>query len=404
MPASPAPRTGEFVALIATLMSLVALSIDGMLPALPAIGADLDVARANDTQLVVSTLLIGVGLGQLVYGPLSDSFGRKLPIYAGLGLFMLGCALSILAPSFEWMLAGRLLQGFGASAPRIVVMALVRDQFAGREMARIMSFAMSVFIVVPALAPALGQGILLVSGWRAIFATFLCIAAAALAWFAVRQPETLPRERRRPFSLTRIAGAVREIFTTRAAIGHTLAAGLVFSPFIAYLSTAQQIFQDVYDAGTRFPLYFALLALGIGTASIVNARLVMRIGMRRLSTWSSGTLTVLAAGFWTFAFALDGAPPLWSFLACFTASFFCIGMLFGNLNALAMEPLGHIAGVGAAVVGATATIISVPIGALVGQQFDGTVLPLAGSFAVFAAATLATIRWAGRGTAAAGAA
>lgn len=385
---------GEFVALVALMFSLVAMSIDAMLPALPAIGADLAVADANDTQLVVASLFFGLAFGQLLAGPLSDSFGRKPIIYAGFFLFMGGCLLSIFAPSFEWMIAGRVLQGFGAASPRIVTIALVRDLYEGRAMARVMSFALSVFILVPALAPTMGQGILVFAGWRAIFTTFVLIALITSVWFALRQPETLTLERRSAFSVRRILIAAREVCTTRSAIGYTLATGLIFASFVGYLSSAQQIFQVTYRLGEWFPAYFAALAISIGSASVVNGRLVIRHGMHKISNAAIRTLTGLSLLFLIVAWTLGGLPPLWLFMTFFISMFFCVGLLFGNLNALSMEPLGHIAGVGASVVGFVATLISVPIGAAIGQAYDGTVMALAGGFSVFAAAALIAMRWA----------
>jgi DHA1 family bicyclomycin/chloramphenicol resistance-like MFS transporter len=393
----PALGLVEFVILMAMLISLVALSIDAMLPALPQIGVDLGVQQANDTQLIIATLFIGMALGQIVYGPLSDTLGRKPTIYIGLTLFIGGCVMSMLATDFNTMLAGRVLQGIGAAGPRIVTVAMVRDQYEGRAMARIMSLVMMVFILVPALAPALGQGILLFSGWRAIFAAFLLLALIGAIWFALRQPETLTAERRRPFSLAGIAVAVREICTHRIALGYTFVMGIVSGAFIGYLNSAQAIFQDQYRLGTQFPLYFAVLALAIGSASLVNSRLVMRYGMRLLSGWALLLLTGLSAVFWLVAYGFAGHPPLWSLMIYCMIAFFCIGMLFGNLNALAMEPLGHIAGVGAAVVGSLSTFIALPLGVWVGHSYNGTVLPLVSGFALLGAAAAILARWIERG-------
>ncbi len=390
-------RTGEFIPLVALLMSLVALAIDAMLPALPRIGRDLGAPRPNDVQYVVTALFLGLGIGQVFFGPLSDRIGRKLAIYAGLGVFMAGCVVSVLAPTFEAMIAGRVLQGIGVAAPRIVTVALVRDQYEGRPMARIMSFVMAVFILVPAIAPALGLAVLRTAGWRAIFVTIFLIGAVAFAWLALRQPETLPAARRRPLSPRAIGRAVREILGIRAAVGYTVATGFAFSPFVAYLSSAPQIFEDGYAVGDLFPLWFAVLALAIGLASIVNSRLVMRYGMRRLSSVSSGAIALVSAAAWFGLFPFDGLPPFWLFMAYFLFVFVCIGLLFGNLNALAMEPLGHLAGVGASVIASLATLISVPLGGVVGQSFDGTLYAQVGSFAVFGAGMLAAIRWAERG-------
>ena len=386
----------EFIPLVALMFSLVAMSVDAMLPALPAIGADFSLADANDTQLVVGSLLFGLAFGQLLAGPLSDSYGRKPVICAGFALFMGGTLLSIFAPDFNWMIAGRVLQGFGAAGPRIVTIALVRDQYQGPAMARIMSFALSVFILVPAIAPAFGLGILIMAGWRAIFATFFLVALVALLWFMLRQPETLAPERRAAFQARRIMKTALEVCTTRAAIGHTIATGLIFASFVGYLSSAQQVFQDTYGVGDWFPAYFGALALCIGCASVLNGRLVIRHGMHRISRAAVHALTGISLVFLGVAWIFDGLPPLWLFMGLLVPVFFCVGLLFGNLNALSMAPLGHIAGVGAAVVGFVATLISVPIGAAIGQAYDGTVTALVSGFSIFAAGAMAAIHWAQR--------
>ena len=393
----PALRPGEFVPLVALLMALVALAIDAILPALPAIGRDLGALRRNDVQFVVTAVLLGLGLGQIVFGPLSDRIGRKPAINTGLVLFMSGCVMSIFAHTFEVMIAGRVLQGAGIAGPRIVTVALVRDQYEGRQMARLMSFAMAVFILVPTVAPALGLGILWLGGWRAIFVTFFIIAAVTLAWFSLRQPETLPPARRRPLSPRAIGGAVLEALRIRAALGYTVATGCVFAPFVAYLSSSQQIFQEAYRTGALFPVYFGALALAFGGASLVNGWLVMKYGMRRLSRRATVSMTLVSAVAWTLAFTFEGLPPLWLFMTYLLLVFLCIGLLFGNLNALAMEPLGHIAGVGAGVVATLSTFISVPFGALVGYRFDGTMYALIAAFGVFGAGTYAAMRWAEAG-------
>ena len=388
-------RTGEFIPLVALLFSLVALAIDAMLPALPEIGSDLGVARPNDVQYVIVSLFFGLGLGQIGFGPLSDRIGRKPAIYVGLAVFMAGCVVSVLAPTFETMLAGRVLQGIGVAGPRIVTVALVRDQYGGRPMARIMSFAMAVFILVPAVAPALGLLVLRTAGWRAIFIGFFFIAAAAFAWLLVRQPETLPPSRRRSLAPRALLRTVREILGIRAAVGYTVAAGFAFSPFVAYLSSAPQMFEDGYGIRDLFVAWFAVLALVIGAASIVNGRLVMRYGMRRLSTIAAAAIGLASSAAWIGLVPYDGLFPFWLFMAYFLFVFICVGLLFGNLNALAMEPLGHVAGVGAAVVASLATLISVPLGGVVGQSFDGTLYAQVGSFAVFGFGMLVAIWWAG---------
>ncbi|GAB4441981.1 MAG: multidrug effflux MFS transporter [Anaerolineae bacterium] len=384
----------EFVALAAMLTSLAAMSTDAVLPALSQMGQELGVQRANDNQLIVSLLFLGMAVGQLLYGPISDSTGRKPAIYLGLGLFAAGSLLALLAGSFRLLLLGRVMQGLGAAGPRIVTVALVRDQYEGRAMARVMSFVMAVFILVPVIAPLMGQAILVVAHWRAIFGVYLLLAVIAAVWFAVRQHETLPIERRIPFSPGRIGRAIGEIVGNRIALGYTLAAGLVFGAFLGYLSSAQQIFQEEYGLGQLFPAYFAFLALAIGSASFMNARLVMRYGMRALSFTSALVVAGLSLAFLAVIVPLGGHPPLWGLMAYLLAIFFFVGILFGNLNALAMEPLGHIAGIGAAVVGSGSTLISMMLGTVIGQSFNGTVLPLVAGFGLLSLASYGVMRWA----------
>ncbi len=378
---------GEFVVLMALMSSLVALSIDAMLPALPDIGAELGVAEANDNQLVLSVLFLGLAVGQMIYGPVSDAVGRKPAIYAGLALFVVGCLLSIFATDFNTMLAGRFLQGIGAAGPRIVTIALIRDGYEGRAMARIMSFVMAVFILVPTLAPALGQLVLLVAHWRGIFVCFLLLALLAFAWFAVRQPETLPPAKRIPFSVGGLFASIAETCGNRKALGYTIAGGLIFGAFVGYLNTSQQMLQQQYGLGTQFALYFAVLALAIGGASFINAKLVMKYGMRLLSRWALQVSCVLSIGFLVVAVVTSGHPPLWALMTYFMAAFFCMGLLFGNFNALAMEPMGHIAGVAAAVIGSLTTFISLFLGTVIGRFYDGTVVPLVAGFAVLGIAS-----------------
>lgn len=391
--ASTSPALVEFVILIALIISLVALSIDAMLPALPHIAADLGVTRINDSQYVITVFFAGMGIGQIFFGPLSDSIGRRPAILSGLLLFAAGCLLSILAVDFTQMLLGRFLQGLGASGPRIVSIALVRDCFKGREMARVMSFVMTVFILVPVFAPAVGQGILLIADWRLIFVMFLGLIVAVGFWFWQRQPETLTRDKRIAFSVAQLIHDTRGILRLRAAFGYTLAMGLVFGAFIGYLSSSQQIFQVQYQLQDLFPLYFGILAAAIGCASLVNARLVVRFGMRRLSRIALSAICLLSFPFFLLALVFDGHPNLYLLMLYLLIVFFCFGVLFGNLNAMAMEPLGNIAGLGSAVVGSISTLISVVFGVIVANAYDNTVLPLVLGFAVLGLIALLVMRW-----------
>ncbi|MBO6521502.1 MAG: multidrug effflux MFS transporter [Rhodospirillales bacterium] len=384
----------EFTMMIAMMISIVAMATDIMLPALGVIGDELRVADPNDAQLIISSLFVGFAVGQLFAGPLSDSIGRKPTIYAGYVVFVIGCVLSVMAGNLETMLAGRVLQGLGAAPARVITVAIVRDSYEGRPMARVMSIVMAVFILVPAIAPSIGQGLILAFPWQSTFIFLALNAVLCFVWFGLRQAETLLPEHRRPFSVTAILSGIRVFFGYRAAVGYTVSAGIVFGAFIGYLSSAQQIFQTTYDLGEMFPIYFGIAALAIGAASVTNSKLVMRLGMRYLShrgligvTFLGAALLIPAAVQW------QGVPPLWMFMAWLLPTFFCVGILFGNFNALAMEPLGQMAGLGAALVGALQSFISIPLGWAVGNFYDGTVLPLVGGFALLGAMSLLMMTW-----------
>jgi len=253
----------EFVCLMAALMSLVALAIDAMLPALGQIGKSFGVQNQNDVQLVISSVFFGMALGLMVYGPLSDSYGRKNAIYLGLSIFLVGNLISIFSPNLTMMLLGRVFQGFGAASCRVVTTAMIRDKFSGREMGKIMSFIMMIFILIPALAPSLGQAILLFSGWRVIFAMFIFLGFLCGLWLYLRQPETLPKEKRLKFSFSTILAGCLETIRNPIAMGYTIASSFIFGGLIAYLSSSQQIFQIQYNLGKLFSFYFGGLALSI---------------------------------------------------------------------------------------------------------------------------------------------
>ena len=378
------------------MTSIVALATDIMLPALAQISRDLKASGANDGQLVISSLFVGLAVGQLVAGPLSDALGRRPVIFLGYGTFLLGTLLSLVTTDFTTMLAGRVLQGLGAAGPRVIATAVIRDCYQGRAMAQIISVISAVFILVPAVAPAIGQGIIYISGWRATFTFLAVIAMLTLVWYAWRQPETLAADARRKFSTRQVGLGVREVLGHRVTLGATLAMGFMFAPFIGYLSAAQQIFQQTYDTGAWFPLWFASAALCFGAASLVNARLVMRLGMRALTRWALFGLVVCSGGFLIVVVATSGTPPFWVFLTWLGPALFCLGIAFGNLNALAMEPLGHLAGLAAALIGSISTFIALPLGWAVGQGYDGGVLSLAAGFAGFGVISALSFGWAVR--------
>ncbi len=387
------PGYKEFITLMAVIISITALSIDMMLPALPDIGRDLGAGHPNDAQLVVSVLILGMGIGQILAGPLSDSLGRKPVIFAGFMIFLLGCLISIFSRQFETMLAGRLIQGIGAAGPRTAIIALIKDKYHGRAMARIMA----VFIFVPAIAPTLGQAVLLKMNWRAIFSVLMIQGLIGVTWLTIRQPETLPKKNRVPFSGRRIINGIVEVCTNRLALGYTLAAGFMSVALLAYLNCAQQIFQEIYQLGKQFPLYMAFLALFVGGASFVNSRIVMRLGMRTLSYRAVVLFIFVMTLYLVATFLAGGHSPLGVMLLGFSVSFFCLGILFGNLNAIAMTPLGHIAGMGAAVIGSLTSLISSPISAFIGRCYNDTTLPLALGFVILGILTATAMYWADGG-------
>lgn len=388
------PNFYEFVALMALMMSMVAFSVDAMLPALLHIGADLHIQRQNDTQHIISMVIFGLIFGQLIFSPLSDSVGRKPTMYAGVLVYILGGLMAVFASSFTMLLVGRFLQGFGAAGPRFVGIAAVRDRFSGRHMARVMSFVLSVFIVIPALAPLIGQGVLSLtdSNWRWIFGLCVALGVVAFAWL-IRLPESLPPARRHPFSLLRILQSAREVTSSRSSMAYTVMAGLIFGGFIGFLTTAQLVFGVHFALGENFPIFFTMCALSLGLASWVNGRIVVRMGMEWVVVRALWTVLLMSIymGLWV-AFA-QAQPSLWLWMAYLMPALFGVGLLFGNLNALAMEPLGHIAGTGSAVVGAISTSISVAAGAWIGQQYNDSVLPIIAGFALCSWLALLVLQW-----------
>ena len=374
----------EFVGLMAVLFACVAFSIDAMLPAFPEIAAELAPDAPNRAQLILTAFILGMGLGTFVTGPLSDSFGRKPVILGGLALYLLGAALAAVAPTLETVLAARMLQGLGAAAPRIVAIALVRDQYEGRAMARIMSFVMMVFTLIPAVAPLMGSFIIAGFGWRGIFGAFVLFGLFAGLWLSLRQPETLPAPLRRPFRPRELARSTREILGNRTIVTAIAVLTLAFAALFATLSSTQQVFDRTFGKADSFPAWFAVIAVLAGTGSLLNSQIVMRLGMRRVVT---GTLIVQTAVSAAVALAfragwLDGNAAFAVHVAWTTGVFFMAGLVFGNLNALALEPVGHIAGLASSVVGAVSTVVSVLVAAPIGLAFDGTPAPLATGIAL----------------------
>jgi DHA1 family bicyclomycin/chloramphenicol resistance-like MFS transporter len=373
---------GEFIALMGTIFATVAFSIDAMLPALPEIAAELSPEDTNRAQLILTSFVLGMGLGTLLAGPLSDALGRKRVIFLGAALYLVGASLALVAPTLETLLAARVIQGLGAAGPRVVSLAMVRDLYSGRAMAQIVSYAMLIFTLFPAVAPLIGAVIIAGFGWRAIFVAFLIFSVVSVGWMAIRQPETLPAPARRPLAPARLLSDARAALAHRQMQFSIVVQTLIFTALFGTLSSIQQVFDTTYGRAESFPLWFALIALMAAPAAPVNGVLVMRLGMRTLIR--RGLLLSAVAAFLTaVTLAILGPGAgfavffLWSVTVFATAAF-----TIGNLNALALEPLGHIAGTAASLMGALATVGGALGGAVIGQFFDGTAVPVAAGVGV----------------------
>lgn len=367
----------EFIALIAMMFATIAFSIDAMLPALPEIGAQLSPDDLNRAQLILTSFVLGMGLGTFFTGPLSDAFGRKIVIAVGAALYIVAATVAWVSSSLEMVLIARVVQGLGAAGPRVVAMAVVRDLYSGRQMARIMSLAMMIFTLVPAFAPLMGAGIIALTGWRGIFLAFILFSLVSVLWMGFRLPETLARSDRRPFRIGLLLGSVAEMFrhpTVRLSI---LVQVLCMGTLFTMLTMVQQVYDIVFDRADSFPFWFGAVALISGSASILNAALVVRLGMRRMVTWSLGVQILLSAAMLIIGeIEMSNAVYFGFFVAWQAAVFFMAGTTLGNLNAMAMEPMGHIAGMAASVIGSIATVLAAAIAAPIGLLFDGSLLPL----------------------------
>ena len=372
----------EFIILMSALVAVDALAIDAILPALAQMSSEFGVHAGNDRQYIVTSIFIGFAIGVMIFGVASDSFGRKRPIYMGFALFLVGTAVTVFADSFNMLLFGRVLQGIGAAGPQVIPTAITRDLYKGRGMAEIMSLIMMVFMLVPAIAPLIGQGILVFSNWQGVFAMLGVYSLIAWAWFAIRQPETLPPAQRVPFSFPQVWSSVKEVLRNKRAVKYMFAAGLTFSAVLAYLMMAQQVFQEHYQLGEQFPLYFGGLALVMMVASFVNSRLVERLGMRLLVLRGASVLFSVSMIYWLVILLSDQSAPLWSFMVYAATAYFCLGILFGNMHSLAMEEVGHVAGVAASVVGSVSTLMATVIAAFIGSFYNDSITLIVMSFGV----------------------
>ncbi|MEO1260787.1 MAG: multidrug effflux MFS transporter [Bacteroidota bacterium] len=368
-------RELEFIALMAFLMSNVALCIDTILPALTEIGNSLEVANNNYLQLVIIVVFMGLGVGELLFGTLSDSVGRKPIVFVGVGVFVLASFLIVWAPDLKLLLAGRFLQGFGLSAARSISIAIIRDTYKGDRMARIMSFIMTIFILIPMVAPLLGQTILDAYDWKAIFYFQLFFIGIVIIWFWLRQRETLSKEHRIAFSKRLFTDGLKEYIRHKKAILYTLTSGLIQGAFIAYLGSSQQIFQVQYQKVEEFPYIFGGLAIAVGVSSLLNGSMVLKYGMLKLIRLSL-FLSILSSSIYLVFFLNSTNPTLVVLIVFLAIQFLTMGFTFGNLSALAMEPIGHIAGIGAALFNFMSMTVAVAVAVMVGMFIQGTVIPL----------------------------
>ena len=379
----------EFVVVIASIMALNPLAMDMMLPALPNIASAFHITIANRPQAVLSTFLIGFGVGQFVMGPLSDRFGRRPVLIDGMALYCIASVLAVTASSFETLLLARVLQGLGTSATRVIATSIVRDCYAGRRMASVMSLAMMIFIAVPVIAPSLGQAVMLLTQWRGIFIVLMVYGVLALIWSALRMPETLPMSERKSLAIRNVLGAFRQTVTNRQTLGYAVAAGGVQGSLFAFVFSSEQVFTEIYGLGHYFPLAFAAIAIGVAVAGFLNARFVGRFGMRVIS---HGALVgfVAVAGIMLLAVEMH-TLPLSLFMALAALMMFAFGLMFANFTSLAMEPQGHIAGTASSLYGSITTLIGIGIGTTIGQDYDGTLLPFATGFFLCTLTSLAVV-------------
>jgi len=379
----------EFIALMAALMALNALAIDVMLPALPYMGEALGVASENERQFVISSYMIGMGVAQLVFGPLTDRFGRRAPLLAGMALYVIAAFTAIFAPSFTVLLVLRFIQGMGAASVRVISTSTVRDRYEGREMAEVMSLVFMVFMAIPIVAPGIGQVLLLTGPWQMIFLFMALLASAFWLWTFFRLPESLPLDKRRPLTFKGVVEGFRIVFTNRAAISYGLAGTFLFGALFGFISSSQQIYVDIYGLGVYFPVAFAAMAGLMAISSFTNSVIVRRFGMRRLSHGAMLSFTVVS-GVW-LAFALSGFLPLWLFFPLLAIIMFSFGWAASNMNSLSMEPLGAVAGTASAVFGFIQTVGGALIGGYVGQLFNGTTVPVATGYFTMGALALICI-------------
>ena len=385
----------EFVVLSACLMAMNALSTDPMLPALPEIGSDLGVANANDRQLIISIYFLGLGAGSLLFGILSDRFGRKKVMGGALVLFVLSTIACAVAQSFSLLLIGRAAAGFFAGASRVIAVGIIRDRFKGDAMAKVMSLILAVFMLIPVVAPSFGQAILWFAPWRWIFWILAIQAALILIWMVVRMPETLAPENRLRMSPSTIFRTIGSVLTNRSAAGYMLASGVVMSGLIGFILSVQQIFFDIFDARSFFPIAFAVMAGSMGVGSLLNSRLVSRFGARRLS--QGAVISMIVTSAIHLGVIASGHENMISFMVFQSATMMAVAFTASNFGSISMEPFAKGAGAASSFQAFLTTALSSALGSIVGRAFDGTTLPLTLGMLIFGVAALLIVAFAERG-------
>lgn len=385
----------EFIALAASLAAVAAMSIDILLPALPAIGETFGVADPNSRQLVILVYVVTFSVSQLFFGLLTDRYGRRPFLIFGLALYLAGSVAAIFSNSFETLLAMRVVQGVGTAALQVVVMAVIRDCFSGQSMGRVLTFVFTTFMIVPIVAPSIGQAIQYVSGWRGVF-VFNAIAGSALfAWAYLRLEETLSHDARRAISFENVFDALKQIATNRITAGYAIASMATFVGLFAYVVSVQQVYGEAYGLGELFALAFGASSIGVAAAALCSARLVRMFGIRQVA--HGALLLFTASGLTLSALSLAAVPPFWVCFLFLSICMMAFGVLQGNFNAMALEPQGHIAGVASSLYGVVTMTVGSIGGGLVGQAYDGTPTPLALAFGLGGAIASLVILWTRKG-------
>jgi DHA1 family bicyclomycin/chloramphenicol resistance-like MFS transporter len=375
---------GELILLLAFMTSLGALTIDLQLPAMPLILQSFGLSEANQQQWMITAYMFGFAGAQIFYGPMSDSFGRKPVLVFGLTIYVMASIACLVADSYGLFLAARGIQGVGAAAARIMVNAITRDFFQGNEMAKVTSLVMLIFIMVPVFAPALGSGILFVGDWHLILWVYVFFGILVMLWCLFRLPESLALEHKKPLRLSRIKTAFMQVVSEPLSMSFAVISGVIFAGFMAYLNAAEQIYSQIYAAKQQFPYLFGGIALFFGIAAFVNSKIVMRFGAMQVTFYAMLILLVANLLSLLLVQLYAGVPPLWMFVVMMACINVCIGLVYGNLMAIAMLPLGSVAGMGASVIGSISAILAAGLGALISQQLNHTLMPIMLGFSVTA--------------------